>query len=336
MQALAFFLPLAASWLAVPLAIGIAARTDCQDRPVGYKAHARPTPYLGGAAVLSGVLLGVLAYGQEGLRLAPIAAGALVLCVVGTLDDRRTVAPVLRVGVEVAAAVLLWAFGLGWSIFAGELANLALTVLWVVGVVNAFNLMDNMDGAAATVASVCAAGSAVLATLSGDSSMAVLALGVCGASLGFLVHNLPSPARIFLGDGGSMPIGYVLAAVIMALPSIQGAGWPGLLAGVMLVGLPVLDTTLVVVSRLRRRVPLYVGARDHLTHRLRRRLHSTGMVAVTLAASQAALCALGLLVFRLQGAAAVVAAALCVLAWVAAVAMLERSAWAPARRDPLT
>lgn len=314
------------------MAIRVAVRLDFHDRPIGYKGHARPTPYLGGTALIAGFLAAAVLLGGGFSRLAPIAGGALVLWLVGTLDDRRTVTPQLRVVAALGAATLLFAGGLGWSVFDQPLADYVLTVLWVVGLVNAFNLMDNMDGASSTIASLSALGAAVLAVGLGDPVLGALALGLVGACLGFLPYNLARPsARIFLGDGGSMPIGFVVAAAIMALPLGGEAGWHRLLAAVLLAGLPILDTCLVMVSRHRAGIRLLQGGTDHLTHRLRRRLPSARAVALVLAVAQALLCLIAFSVTRLGDISVAAVWATLVVGAAAVVAALERDAWRPQR-----
>src|SRR4051812_42117760 len=130
----------------------------------------------------------------------------------GTLDDRFPVAPRWRVLAEIGAGCAVSAAGLGWSVFGSEALDLLLTVAWVVGLCNAFNLMDNLDGAAGTVAGISAAGVGTLALAHDDPALAAFAFALAGACAGFLPHNLARPARIFLGDGGSLPIGFLVAA----------------------------------------------------------------------------------------------------------------------------
>jgi UDP-GlcNAc:undecaprenyl-phosphate GlcNAc-1-phosphate transferase len=328
----AFALSLVVVLAVTPLAIRIADRTGFHDQPLGYKGHSKPTPYLGGAAVFSGYLLGALLSGAAGSRLVWILVFAIFLWAVGTIDDRVTVTPLLRVIAETAAAAVLFAAGLGWSITGNDVADLAITVLWVVALSNAFNLMDNMDGAACTVALFSSLGTAVIALVLGDEMLAGLALALSGACLGFLRYNLAGPARIFLGDGGSMPIGFVVAATIMALPLHHDqAGWQALAIGVLLAGLPLLDTSLVILSRRRAGVSVLQGGRDHLTHRLRRRLPSARTVALALGGGQAALCAGALWLSQHSETSTTVAWGLLLLAGAAAVTLMETQAWAPAR-----
>lgn len=282
--------------LSVPLAMRLALRTGLLDHPIGYKEHVRPTPYLGGLGVMAAVLPVALIVGG-GSDVLVIVACAAGLCAVGIADDRANLGPVTRVFAEFVAAFALWQADLGWLLFDEGVLNLGLTAVWVVGLVNAFNLMDNLDGAAGTVGGVSAAGVGLLAAAQGEMAMAAVALALAGACAGFLRFNLARPSRVFLGDGGSMPLGFLLAAGLTAIPPTDGFGTAAVFAVVPLVGLVALDTTLVVVSRVRRGVGVLTGGRDHLTHRLLELLGTPQLVALTLAGAQAALCVLGLLLF---------------------------------------
>ena len=141
--------------------------------------------------------------------------------------------------------------GRGWTIFHNGAADLALTIFWVVTVMNAFNLMDNMDGAAATTAAVSAAGAGVLGLISGDVALAALSFAVAGACFGFLPRNLSRPARIFMGDGGSLLLGLLVARVTMAAVTRNYLGPSGVIVAALLVGLVIFDATLVTFSRTR-------------------------------------------------------------------------------------
>jgi UDP-GlcNAc:undecaprenyl-phosphate/decaprenyl-phosphate GlcNAc-1-phosphate transferase len=322
-----------------PFAIRLAERTSFYDNPVGYKAHAAPTAYLGGAAVLGGFILAALLFGHGLGRFLPIVACALALSAIGTLDDRMAVKPSYRLLAGAGAATVLWLSGLGWSFLDSRFEELVLTSLWVVAFTTSFNLLDNMDGAASSVGSICAAAIAGLSLVEGDAVLAAFALALAGACAGFLRYNLRpgGPARIFLGDGGSMPIGFVLAAATMNVPVDERLGWPVLLVAGMLLAIPVLDTLLVVVSRTRRGVSLVTAGRDHLTHRLHMRM-SARTVALALGLLQAAVALLAIGALQLGRTAIIVAALSCLALGGMIVAALETPAWAtarPARRTPL-
>ncbi|HEV2786301.1 MAG TPA: MraY family glycosyltransferase, partial [Solirubrobacteraceae bacterium] len=319
----------AIAYAATPVAIRLAARFEFYDRPVGYKGHAAPTPYLGGLAVTAAFVVVVLVLTSDPGRTLPVLGGVVVLWAVGTLDDRRTVGPVPRVAVEAALAAGLWATSLGWSLGLGGAVDLIATVVWVVAVVNAFNLFDNMDGASSTMACVVSAAVAVLGLVQSDVWLAATGAALCGACLGFLPHNLSRPsARIFLGDGGSMPVGFAIAALVMIGASTAAAQWQALVMGLLLVGVPALDTCLVVVSRRRRGISILTGGRDHLTHRTRARLPTVRASVAALGAGQALLAALALV--AAQGGPKLLVPV--VLAYLVAMATLISVLDAPERR----
>ncbi|MGE5280909.1 MAG: glycosyltransferase family 4 protein [Chloroflexota bacterium] len=326
---LTFLVAFCATLVLTRLAIRIAGATGFYDHPVGYKGHAGPTPYLGGAAVVGGLLLASFLLGPDEDLFVPIAIGAAVLLGVGTIDDRYALTPLARLAIEIAAGTVLYAGGIGWSLFASDAVNLAITVVFVAGVVNAFNLMDNMDGACGAVAAVSGAVLGTLAAAQGSPELAAIAFALAGSCFAFLRYNLASPARIFLGDGGSMPVGFAIAALIMAMPGTRHLGWTFVPLAVVLVGLPALDTTLVIVSRLRRGAGVFKGGRDHLTHRLRAKLGTERRVATVLAAAQATLVGLGAILVDSDQPVALFSSVVLIVGGILVVALLESPAWAP-------
>jgi UDP-GlcNAc:undecaprenyl-phosphate/decaprenyl-phosphate GlcNAc-1-phosphate transferase len=310
-------------YAATPVAIALADRLKFYDQPLGYKAHVHPTPYLGGTAVMVGFAVAILLAAGQSAKTAPVVGGAALLWFVGTVDDRRNVSPWLRVAVELALAWVVWRCGLGWSLHMGGGVDLVVTAVWLVGVINAFNLFDKMDGAASTMALVVCAGAAVLGVVGKDVWLAVGAASLGGACLGFLPRNLSLPARIFLGDGGSMPVGFVVAVLVTGAATNAAPGWQSLPVALLLVGLPVLDTTLVIVSRRRRGVPVLAGGKDHLTHRTHRFLPGTRAVALGLGGVQAMVSVVAVLATQGGSSFVVVAAAAYAIAALCAIAALE-------------
>ncbi|HTD79795.1 MAG TPA: O-antigen ligase family protein, partial [Chloroflexota bacterium] len=306
-----------------PYAIALADRLQFYDKPVGYKGHLGPTPYLGGVAVMAGlvVALGLLAGSWQ--KTAPLLGGVVLLGALGTLDDRRTVSPALRVLAELAVAVLIWATGLGWHLHSGAAVDLTFTCVWVVAVVNAFNLFDNMDGAATTMALVVSAGAALIGVVRGDVWLAVGAASLCGACLGFLPRNLSVPARIFLGDGGSMPMGFAVAVLVMVAAGTTPVAWRSVLVALLLIGIPALDTTLVIVSRRRRGVSVLSGGRDHLTHRARTLLPSPRTVVLLLGTIQAALSVVAVLASQGEASFVVISASIYLLVAGGTIVLLD-------------
>jgi UDP-GlcNAc:undecaprenyl-phosphate GlcNAc-1-phosphate transferase len=163
----------------------------------------------------------------------------------------------------------------------------------------------------------------LLAATQGETAIASAAFALAGACAGFLRFNLARPSRVFLGDGGSMPLGFLIAAGVTAIPATEGFGTAAVFAVVPLVGLAVLDTTLVVVSRVRRGAGVLTGGRDHLTHRLLKLLGTPHMVALALAGAQAALCMVGFLLFDSTIVTVFTAASGYVLLGAATIAALE-------------
>ncbi|MHB1537987.1 MAG: glycosyltransferase family 4 protein [Solirubrobacteraceae bacterium] len=314
----------------VLLSIRVARHTGFYDTPGGYKAHGSATPYLGGAAVCLALLIAASAISGLFDRILVVVVCALALAAIGTVDDRLTVSPRWRVLAEVAAAVAVWAVHRGFTGLHSATLDLLITILWVLGIVNAFNLFDNLDGACATVAGVCAAGAGVFGLRYGEWHLTAVGLAIAGACAGFLRHNLRRPARIFLGDGGSMPLGFLIACLAMMVTREDGLGADQLLACGLLAGLPILDTTLVVISRKRRGISVMKGGRDHLTHRLLCRLGSPRRVAVALASGQAGLVGLAVLATGQGRAALTVLGLAAVAAGAGAIVLLERPGWAPA------
>jgi UDP-GlcNAc:undecaprenyl-phosphate/decaprenyl-phosphate GlcNAc-1-phosphate transferase len=314
---------------ATPLAIRAARRTGFYDYPREYRRHAAPTPLLGGTAVIGAVLLAAVALGVSG-KLLVLLGCAVGMWLMGTIDDRVAVGPKWRLPLEAGVAVALLAVGLGWNGYGGA-GDVVLTVVWVVGLINGFNLMDNLDGACGTVASVSAAGIGTLAALHGEPALAGLSFGLAGACAAFLRWNLATPARIFLGDGGSRPIGLLVAGLVMAVARQLQEGRANLLVGALLAGVVILDTTLVTVSRTRRGVPVVTGGRDHLSHRLLLVVRSPRAVAAVLATAQATLCALAIAGDRWGGAAATVPALVAITLGGAAIAVLDSARFRPPR-----
>lgn len=318
----AFVLAMGLSWALVPVAIRLAVRTDFLDRPGGYKEHSRSTPYLGGLAVMAGFSLTVLLLDDAFSDFRTAAICALVLLVVGTVDDRMGLGIKLRLAIEIGVAASMCIFGQSWDLTSFAALNYAITIAWVVGLINAVNLMDNLDGAASTVSAVSAAGIGGLAIYFGNAELAVVCLALAGACAGFLPHNLSGPAKIFLGDGGSMPIGFLLAAGTMSIhPEI---GWESAALSCLLVAVPILDMGAVIVSRRRRGVGVFVGGRDHMTHRIYRHLGSTRSVALVLLVCQGALSLVAILLATASsGAALFVLAGLALIVLTLALATLD-------------
>jgi UDP-GlcNAc:undecaprenyl-phosphate/decaprenyl-phosphate GlcNAc-1-phosphate transferase len=267
--AIAFLAAAAMTLLTTPLFRQLARRVGLVDKPAGYKAQPVPVPYLGGLAVAFGTLTGILLMPGEGSRFGAVALLAAGLCAIGLLDDDRTLSPSTRLAVEVIAAVATLALGLRFEVTGNSVMDGALTVVWIVGLTNAANLLDNMDGLGAGVAASIAGSTLFLALGRGGQPIAALAAAVLGACLGFLVYNR-RPASVYMGDAGSLFLGYLLAVLTLAATQSLPAS-PRFVVPLMLASVPLADTTTVVMARLRRGIRPTQAGRDHLSHRLVRR-----------------------------------------------------------------
>jgi UDP-GlcNAc:undecaprenyl-phosphate GlcNAc-1-phosphate transferase len=269
----AFLASLALAWLLTPLMLRLARRLSLLDRPGERKAQSSAIPYLGGVAILlafSGTVLAaaVVLRPSAGLgALAAVLGAAVMLALVGLVDDLRGLGPGIRIVLETAAGVLVWVTGPGLLSGSAGWLNLFVTVLWVVGITNAINLLDNMDGLSAGITAIASASFFALAVANGQYLVAALAAALTGCALGFLRHNF-HPATIYMGDAGSLFLGFMLAFLGTRIRADSDDSlWP-ILVPVLVMGVALLDTSLVTVARLRHgRSPLQ-GGRDHISHRL--------------------------------------------------------------------
>jgi UDP-GlcNAc:undecaprenyl-phosphate/decaprenyl-phosphate GlcNAc-1-phosphate transferase len=271
-----------------PLLRRLALATEFVDRPVtaAHKSHGKPIPYLGGVGLITAVLIGLLFADRLTRQVAVIALGGSLIGCLGLLDDHRNVGPLVRFGLELGVAAV--ALGVGLRIHATDVPviDAVITLVWIVGVTNAVNLLDNMDGLAAGVSAAAATAIFALAVLGEQAVTATVAAGLAGACLGFLVHN-KRPASIFMGDTGSLFLGFVLAVVAIDVsPALTPPA--SFAVPLMLLALPVLDTATVTFARLRRRRQVSLGGRDHLSHRLVALGLSPGAAVGVLVAAEAA------------------------------------------------
>lgn len=255
-----------------PLVRRLAIRIDMIDRPCGRRRHAAPVPLLGGVAiyvaVVATVALGIERY--ELSELLGILAGATLVAASGLWDDRFQLGVVAKLAIQGAAVVVVSASGVRTALPMSFGWAFAVSIVWVLGITNAFNLVDNLDGLCSGVGAVASLSFLVLAWLNGQYLVAGFAAALLGACLGFFVHNR-SPASIFMGDAGSLFIGFLMAALGLKLRSRTGAPWGAGLAPILVLGVPIFDTLLVSFSRLRRGLnPATSPGTDHLSHRLLR------------------------------------------------------------------
>ncbi len=260
--------------------------------------HTRSTPLLGGSGIFAGLLAAAGVAVAAGLipasnELGGILGGCAILFAAGLLDDLFGLSPFAKLGAQLAAAAVVLIAGIHVEIVANDVAATVLGVVWLVGMTNAFNLLDNMDGLAATLATIACAFFALDAfTEHPNHLVATLGLGVCFACLGFLPYNLRlrRPAAVFMGDSGSQVLGFALGSLGLAASwTVAGSTVATLLLPLLVLAVPILDTTLVTVVRMLEGRPVTRGARDHTSHRLVYQGLSDKRAVVLLAGVSAAL-----------------------------------------------
>ena len=252
------------------------------DQPGPRKVHNTPMPLLGGLGIYCGAVLAIVLSmdGQPRGQIFSILAAATLLLIVGTLDDRGLLHHQIKLLVAMPlAALTLLATGVrvhvfsailvsGWASGWGPGLDAGLTLFWLVGVTAAFSILDHMDGLTSGIAAIASFFFALLAMIHGQVLVATLATAVFGASLGFLYWNF-NPAKIFMGDGGAMFLGFMLATLGAKLRLSGTSRFAVWMIPVLVLAVPIFDTTLVSISRLRRGlIPFTSAGKDHTAHRL--------------------------------------------------------------------
>jgi len=264
-----------------PLLRRLSTRVGFLDHPGPRKIHTRPIPYGGGVAVAAGVLaVGALhallhpgfhpAWNELLWRSIVFSAGSLVILALGLLDDRNKLSPGFKIVVQAVVALGVALGGERFQLFAlGTPLEVAATVLWILAVTNAFNLLDHMDGLSTGVAAIAGGAFLIVALQTHQWGVAVLLVPLLGACLGFLPFNFP-PARIFLGDAGSLFIGFWLSCLTISFTFHEHSRSPlyTYFVPLAILAVPFFDTASVVAIRLIRRRPIFEGDTNHLAHRL--------------------------------------------------------------------
>jgi UDP-GlcNAc:undecaprenyl-phosphate GlcNAc-1-phosphate transferase len=288
------------AYLWTPAVVWIATQCGVLARPGGRHIHARPVPRLGGAAVYAAFALAVVVGLSVGHPIHVVVRfhqvlvtipytpsidhpiiglllGATIVTVVGAVDDVRGISPLVKLGGQALAAAVLLPFGVGMDVLTNPLGGMffvgplgaVVTVVWIVTLCNVMNLIDGVDGLAAGIATIAGGTLLIASFLRGDVATAILNAALVGATLGFLPYNF-NPARIFLGDTGSMLLGYLLGA-LSVLGTYKSYTALSLLIPLAALGVPVVDTALAITRRWRRHQPIFQADTGHLHHELLRR-----------------------------------------------------------------
>ena len=294
-----------------PLMRKLAISKEILDRPnFAHKSHIEPIPYLGGVAIILGVIL--VTYASLLLSLSPLSnfwlitsliVPALAMGMIGLWDDIKTLPPFPRFIGQTITGIIVSVI----LIFSNSFANptgatfldVFITIFWVVGICNSINFFDNLDGGAAGSVAVSTITLTYLSLSNGQSLIAAMSLVVAGATLGFLIWNR-SPARIYMGDAGALFLGVLLATLTIRLEPETNSLISSFSTILLLLAVPILDTSVAIFSRLRRRISPFQGGKDHLSHRLIRAGLSRKISAVVLWLLSAFFCLLAIMLSHLN------------------------------------
>ena len=263
-----FLIALTVTLVGTPWIRRLAVSFGFVDAPAQRKMHSTPMPLLGGVAIWGGALIGLLVFSsQMPDSVVGVAAAIAVIGLVGLIDDRFGLPAWVKLAGQFAAFVVLALYDIRVQTPLPELVDYAITFVWLTGITNAINFLDNMDGLSAGVSGVAAAFILLLGSQNGQFLVAALAAAVLGSCLGFLRFNF-KPAQIFMGDAGSLFLGFVLALLGLQLRFPENVTFVTWMVPVFVLGLPIFDMSLVVFSRLRRGVSPNTAGKDHTSHRL--------------------------------------------------------------------
>lgn len=265
-----------------PVMRRVALKTNFVDQPnAAHKSHTEAIPYLGGVAIILGILGITYAalFTQENMReniwtATSLFGPALILGIVGLIDDRRALPPLPRFIAQSAAgiftAILIIATDTVGNPSGNSLLDAFITIIWIVGICNSINFFDNLDGGAAGAVAATSFGLFLITYNNGQFLISATAITIFAAMLGFLLWN-KSPAKIYMGDAGALFLGTVIAVLTIRLnPEVQSKTI-SFAVPLLLLAVPILDTSVAVLSRIRRRRSIFQGGHDHLSHRLMRK-----------------------------------------------------------------
>jgi UDP-GlcNAc:undecaprenyl-phosphate GlcNAc-1-phosphate transferase len=265
-----------------PVMRKIALRIGAVDRPnLERKTQKEPVPYLGGVAIAIGITVAsfaALLYSDSSAetfnRALSVLVPAILISAMGLYDDLRGLEPWPRLVAQtiagIAVAVYLIQNETLGQVFGNQIVDYVVTIIWVVGICNSINFFDNLDGGASGTVAVISIFLFAIAFNQGQSLVSALAVVTAGATLGFLIWN-KSPAKIYMGDAGALFLGIIIAVLTIRLDPEVSSQSRSLSIPLLLMAVPILDTTTVVISRLSRGISPFTGGRDHLSHRLMRK-----------------------------------------------------------------
>ncbi|MDY6863367.1 MAG: MraY family glycosyltransferase [Thermodesulfobacteriota bacterium] len=258
------------SFSATPIARKLGLQIGIISRPSSSRWGIKPVSLLGGLAIYSGLFLALLIFGEKFKfnQIVGIFLGATIVSFLGLWDDMVSLKPLSKIIGQMLATLILIYNQIQIELFCWNFLNIFLTIFWIIGITNAMNLLDNMDGLAGGIGAIAAFFFLVTATLNGQYLVGSLSAALLGACLGFLYYNY-NPATIFMGDNGSLFLGFLLAVVGIKLRFPDRPNEITWAIPIVILGVPIADTFLVMISRLRRGLnPFTTPGTDHISHRL--------------------------------------------------------------------
>ncbi|WP_163099335.1 glycosyltransferase family 4 protein [Peribacillus alkalitolerans] len=260
--------------LVTPLVMKLAVKIGATDKPNARKVHTKLMPRLGGLAIFIGVMVGYFVSGLYNQHIISISLGAIIIIVLGVLDDKLELSAKVKLLGQLVVAFLVVQSGLTIDFitipFVDKIdlgiLSIPITVLWIVGITNAINLIDGLDGLAAGISSICIATIAVMAGLNGNILILTIALIVLASTVGFLFYNF-HPAKIFMGDTGSLFLGYIIS-ILSLLGLYKSVTLFSFVVPIIILGVPVFDTTFAIIRRIVNKKPISAPDKSHLHHRI--------------------------------------------------------------------
>lgn len=266
--------------LGTPIVKRIALKVNALDRPEARKIHNGTMPRLGGLAICLGFWAAMLLTQDLSKEIIGVLIGGLIIVIVGFVDDTKGLSPKIKLLGQIIAAVVAMLWGvrvdfltnpitegvISLQVLGFDFLNYAITVIWIIGVTNAVNLIDGLDGLAAGVSAIAAATLGIVALLEGHQVVAIMSFILAASSLGFLKFNF-YPAKIFMGDTGSLFLGFNLASIAI-LSFTKSATVVSLFLPIVILGIPLADTFFAIIRRYNNGKPIFDADKDHLHHRL--------------------------------------------------------------------
>ena len=278
---LAFLIAVVVALAITPGVIFLAAKTGAMDAPDARKVHKKPIPRIGGLGIYAAFMVSMLTVmvftdlsADVFHELVGLMVSGTMIVILGLIDDYTNLPAKVKLVGQIAAACVLVAFDVRIDFISDpfgdflylEVFAIPATIFWIVGLTNTVNLIDGLDGLAAGVATIAAVTIFLVALQQDFLLVAVLTAALAGAAIGFLYYNF-NPARIFMGDTGSMFLGFMLAGISI-IGAVKSAATIALIVPILALGLPILDTTFAIVRRYRGGVPIFKPDKGHLHHRL--------------------------------------------------------------------